>query len=377
MSGHESYPPPGSQPPPPPGWQQPPPQAPQAPPGWQQQPPAGWPPPYPAPPSGPWPPAASMLGAAHKPGAIPLRPLGLGDVYDGAFKIIRYNPKATAGVAVLVTVVSTVLTLLTVAALLALGATFTRSTAFSGSSGDSLTDTYGGTAQFLSTTVLPMLLQSLGTLVVSGTVAHVVLAAATGRRMTIGQAWAATQGRRWRLVGLTLLLGLLTVLLVGAYAASWLLVDGLAARVLYGLVGGPLFVGLMWWFWIRVYYLPVPALMLEDVGVLGAIRRGHGLTRRAFWRTFGIALLTIVVTGVAASMLAVPFLILGEVAAAFVDGSAGVLAVEATTGLSTIVASAFVTPFTAAVATLQYVDLRMRKEAFDVELLGMAGIVER
>ncbi len=37
------------------------------------------------------------LGAAHKPGAFPLRPLGLGDLYDGAFRIIRFNPKATVG----------------------------------------------------------------------------------------------------------------------------------------------------------------------------------------------------------------------------------------------------------------------------------------
>jgi hypothetical protein len=43
-----------------------------------------------------------MLGAAHKPGAMPLRPLGLGDIYDAAFRIIRFNPKATVGSAVLV-----------------------------------------------------------------------------------------------------------------------------------------------------------------------------------------------------------------------------------------------------------------------------------
>jgi hypothetical protein len=33
-----------------------------------------------------------MLGAAHKPGAMPLRPLTLGDMYDAAFRIIRFNP---------------------------------------------------------------------------------------------------------------------------------------------------------------------------------------------------------------------------------------------------------------------------------------------
>ncbi|WP_244929956.1 hypothetical protein [Nocardioides sp. W7] len=367
MSGYEGYPPPGSPPPspspPPPGWQQPPP-------GWQQ-PPAYQPFPGPAP---------GMLGAAHKPGAIPLRPLGLGDLYDGAFRIIRYNPKATAGVAVLVTAASTVLTLLTVAGLLALGAEFTQTADFSESDSLSVSDVFGGGAALFSTLVLPTLLQFLGTLLVSGMVVHVVMAAAVGRRLAIGEAWRATHGKRWRLIGLTLLLGLLTMLLVAAYVVLFavviVVIDDLLVGVVFGLVTVPLFVAGLCWFWVRVYYLPVPVLMLEDVGVLGAIRRGYGLTRRAFWRTFGIALLTLLLQLVAASLLSVPFAIAGEVLVSFVDGSAGVLGLEAMTGLGTIVASAFVTPFVAAVTALQYIDLRMRKEAFDVELLTRAGIIE-
>ena len=50
--------------------------------------------------------------AAHKPGAIPLRPLTLGNIYDGAFRIIRFNPKATVGAAALVTAVAMVLPIL-------------------------------------------------------------------------------------------------------------------------------------------------------------------------------------------------------------------------------------------------------------------------
>jgi hypothetical protein len=51
-----------------------------------------------------------------------------------------------------------------------------------------------------------------------------------------------------------------------------------------------------------------------------------------------------------------------------------VLLLVLTQALSSVVAAAFVTPFTTAVASLQYVDLRMRKEAFDVELMHRAGI---
>ena len=99
MSGNEGYPPPG--PAVPSGPVSPPPGAPL--PGW---PAAGWaapPPGWAPPPPGPVP---GMLGAAHKPGALPLRPLGIGDMYDAAFRIIRFNPKATVGSAVLVAAVA-------------------------------------------------------------------------------------------------------------------------------------------------------------------------------------------------------------------------------------------------------------------------------
>ena len=92
--------------PPPPGWQPPPPPAPSYTGSYaaSQPPPPGYPPPPPTP--GAWAPAPGMLGAAHKPGAMPLRPLGLGDMYDAAFRIIRFNPKATVGSAVLVAAVA-------------------------------------------------------------------------------------------------------------------------------------------------------------------------------------------------------------------------------------------------------------------------------
>ena len=66
------------------------------------------------------PPAAVYGPPVHKPGAVALRPLALGDFFDGAFKTIRGNPAAMVGLAALVTtvfmVLPTVLTLLLAAA---------------------------------------------------------------------------------------------------------------------------------------------------------------------------------------------------------------------------------------------------------------------
>ena len=41
-------------------------------------------------------------------------------------------------------------------------------------------------------------------------------------------------------------------------------------------------------------------------------------------------------------------------------------------GIGSVVQSAFVAPFTAVVTAVQYVDQRIRKEAFDVELIAAA-----
>lgn len=350
----------GSQWPPPPGGV---PTSEPAPPGWVAA--------AAAPPPG-WAPQPGMLGAAHKPGALPLRPLGLGDIYDAAFKIIRFNPKATVGSAVLVASAAMALPLLITAAL-----TWSVGLALDGSQNAMLAGALTSGVVGLGT-----VLRLLGTILVTGMLAHVTAAAAVGRRLSLGEAWAATRGKRWRLIGLTLLLSLLLVLIVAAYVGLLLVVvvltDGALIPILWGVLSFlGLFLPLVVWFYIRVAYLPVPALMLEDVGLFGAIGRGYRLTRRQFWRTFGIAALTAVVAGIGGGLLATPVTIGGQVAILAVGAQYVVLGSVLAQGLSSVVSTAFTAPFSAAVTSLQYLDQRMRKEAYDVELMQQAGIISR
>ena len=225
--------------------------------------------------------------------------------------------------------------------------------------------------------LLGAVLLQIGLIFVTGMIAHVTEAAAIGRRLSLGQAWACTRGKRWRLLGLTLTINLLWLLAVALYALLWVVVvaatDQTVVLVVFGLVSVPAFVAASFFFWIRVYYLPAPVLMLEDVGIAGAIGRGFRLTHRQFWRTFGIALLTLLLASMAGYMLAVPLGIAGQLAAVAAPQYAA-LSLVVTQAVSTVVSSAFVAPFTAAVASLQYLDQRMRKEAYDVELLTQAGI---
>ena len=380
MSGTESYPPPGASgteppdhgasQPPPPGWQPPPPTQPYPQPGYAPPP---YPPQHTAPYPGPYPPQPGMLGAAHKPGAIALRPLQLGDMYDAAFRIIRFNPKATVGSAVLVTAVAMLIPVVVTAVL-----TWSVNLSLDpGSDGFTGTEAAGLVGAFGSL-LLGTLLQSLGLILVTGMVAHVTMAAAVGKKLTLGEAWAATAGKRLKLVGLVLLLGVMLVLLIALFVLVWVAaattVDG---GGLFGffLVSIPAFVAALWWFWIRIYYLPVPALMLEDVGVFGAIERGHALTRNVFWRVFGIALLTAIITSIAGSMLGVPVtMVMDALLSGGLDSKYAALSLTLVNAVSSVVQAAFVAPFTAAVTSLQYVDQRIRKEAFDVELMTRAGI---
>lgn len=357
MSGNQSFPPPGAAGP-----------APGPPPGGAPgvQPPSG--------PPGPWgPPPGLFRGAAHKPGAVPLRPLGLGDIYDAAFKTIRYNPKATVGSAVLVTAVAMAIPVLLTSVL-----TFALDLSLDPEATDLSTGELYGLVGSFGSLLLGLFLQSIGLVLVTGMIAHVVAAAAVGQRLSLGEAWARTHGKRWRLIGLMLLLTLLTLLLITAYAVALVSVialgDGWSIAV-FAIVTLPLFLALMVWFWVRVYYLPVPALMLEPIGITGAIGRGYRLTRGAFWRTFGIALLTVLIAQVAGSMLAFPVSLLGQVGMlAGATSEYSVLILVLTQALASVISAAFVAPFTTAVASIQYLDQRIRKEAYDVELMSQAGI---
>lgn len=312
-----------------------------------------------------------MLGAAHKPGAMPLRPLGLGDMYDAAFRVIRFNPKATVGSSVLVAAVTMTIPIVVTAILTA---TVNVTLDETGSpDGDSVLG-YAGSFGSLG---VGLVLFVFGSLLVTGMVAHVVAAAAVGRRLSLGEAWAATRGKRWRLVGLAVLLWLGFLLALSVYVVAWVVVAMNAPTelvVVWGLVTVPAYVALMAWYWIRVYYLPVPVLMLEDVGILGAVTRAFALTRRQFWRTLGIALLTGLVVGVASNVLAFPISLIGQVGSIAVGGRYALLFLIVTQALAQVVSAAFATPFTSAVTSLQYLDQRMRKEAYDVELMRQAGL---
>jgi hypothetical protein len=354
---------------PPPGWV--PPDAGAPPPGAQAPPPGppgGRPGPYARPYGSAAPP---WVAPAHKPGVIALRPLSLGDFYDGAFKTIRRNPKAMVGLAALVTLGAMVVPVLITLTLAAGGnLSFSLDGAASGGALSAFDPTGVSLVRNLGT-----LFEAVATVVLNGMLVRVVAEAVLGRKTSIGQAWAAVRGRLLRLFGLTLLNVLVGSLLFGVPIAVGVIV-GLQAGVVTGFaVGGPLVVlGLVAFVWVQVrcFMLAPPALVLERTGVFASLRRATSLSRHQFWRLFGIWLLTALVVGLASEVIAIPLGLIGVSGAMVFPGTGGALALVFSSYLTQVIVGAITTPFTSAVVALQYVDQRIRKEGLDVQLIAAA-----
>jgi hypothetical protein len=197
-----------------------------------------------------------------------------------------------------------------------------------------------------------------------------------GQRTAIGEAWGAARGRLLRLLGLTLLNGVISMVPIALPVSLGVLMGMLVSPefgVFVGLVAGIPGLAVFLLVQVRLVYLAPAALMLERGRVLAALRRSWALSRDQFWRLFGIVLLTGLIVGLVSQVIGIPFGVAGALFAFVGPGGPWVaLLIVVSSYLSTIVAGAVATPFSAGVSTLLYVDQRIRKEAYDVELVAAA-----
>ncbi|HSP59526.1 MAG TPA: hypothetical protein VLO09_00550 [Ornithinimicrobium sp.] len=355
--------------------------------GGTGEPPTGMPPPgSPAPPPPPgaapsspppgapgWSPAAEgpdpwqrltpeELAHHHQPGVVPLRPLGLGEIFGGSLRTMRRNPRATVGMALLVLAV-----LLVPSLLLSLGV--------SGSAALAPTDRE---AVLLLVTLL---FSALASTTLTGLIVHTVGEAVLGDRAGLDEAWQAVRGRIPALLGALVLMTVLlllvgTVLVVAVVLAGWAAtVVGDLLAVLVAVVGGLGAVVLLVWAGCRLSLAPAP-VVLEQAGPWQGVRRAWTLTSgRQSWRVTGITVLAGLVTAAFAAAVQVPvsvFLLLvtdGFLGAA--GGGPSTLAIVLDHVVQLVV-NAFVVPFTAGVTALLYLDQRIRREGLDLVLARTA-----
>lgn len=111
------------------------------------------------------------------------------------------------------------------------------------------------------------------------------------------------------------------------------------------------------------YAVAVPVLLLEDLRGRAAMKRSRALVTGRWWPVVAVIFLGLLLAQIVSSVLTGIFTIpLGSAD----NEVASILGNAVGSTLSAVV----VTPFTAAVTTVVYFDLRVRKEGFDLELLA-------
>lgn len=297
----------------------------------------------------------AWAGGAPPPGIVPLRPLGLGELLDGAIKIVRRYPRPTLGLSAAIAVVVTLLNVLFVLLL-------DRGLVQNSDGSTSLSAVSATLGASLPGTVVGF----LANLVLTGALVAVVGKAVLGQPAPAAEVWAAVRPRLRSLLGLSLLTGFLVLLpiVVGggllAVLGGGLGGPGIAVGVPLALIG----MGLTVHLYVRLA-LAAPALVLEKAGVTTALRRSAVLVKGSWWRVFGVLLLASTIAAVLGAIIGLPVSIVAILMAGGRTASSWSLVAQ---HVGAGIVSVLVAPFSAGVRALLYVDRRMRAEGLDLAL---------
>jgi hypothetical protein len=324
-------------------------------------------------------PQGGWNAASPQPGGIPLRPLALGDILNGAFTSIRRNPKATLGFSAIVLSVSGVVsTLLSIAI---------RNAVSNRNGTLRLGTQQSSSAQLASLGHLGLVVLGAGLLsVVLGLAVEIVLTGmltavighgVLGRIVSIGEAWRVTAPRLPAVLGTTVLGGLMIAALWVPYIVVIVLLAVAHAAVLAAILGVLGFLAMLCVTFAAgvMFSLSPAAVVLERQGPWQGLKRSWQLVRSSFWRVLGILLLTLVIIFLASFVLNIPFLIIEGISGGSVFGTgaqtSSVVAIVVA-AIGGIVVGAITRPILAGVSVLLYLDMRMRREGLDLILQNAA-----
>ncbi len=303
---------------------------------------------------------------------VPLRPLTLGDIFGGALQTVRRNPKATVGIAAVVTFAFLLIPMLATV-LLGVAGGMPAYDVMAVEESDAMD---AGDIGLLVSSGVSAVFGLLASIVVTGLIVRVVEQALVGAKISAGEAWQLSKGRLLPLLGLTLLVLVVSVVVlatpIAVGIAAGILLDSTVVSVLLGILGGLLGITAMVFLFTRYLLLAAPSLVLEGHGVFASLRRAGQLSQGQFWRLFGIYLLANVTTSFVGQVIAIPFAIVGVILLFLLPESWALAGMLLASNVSSILIGALVGPFNAAVLALQYYDQRFRKEGLDIQLLDQS-----
>ncbi len=306
---------------------------------------------------------------------IPLRPLGVGEILDGAVSTLRAHWRTVLGITLAVSAVVQITQILLQRYVLPQQPQINPDA----SPSEQLEQLAESLRVSMVSAAPAMLLGLMATFVTTALLTFVVSRSVLGRPVTFSDVWSEARPRLLPLLGLTFLVPLIVVAVVAVGIAPGLLI-GSGAGALLVFLGGLGAVLVVLWLTVR-FSLAYSALMLERQGVLASLRRSAKLVQGSWWRIFGILILTALLTFVVAMIVSLPFTIVAYavdgdgIDAMFAGGNAQLgWTFLIISGIGAVIASAIMYPISAGVTVLLYVDQRIRREALDLELGRAAGV---
>jgi hypothetical protein len=225
----------------------------------------------------------------------------------------------------------------------------------------------------------------VGTALASSATAYAVSMVHLGRSTTIAESYGKVKPIFWRLLGLVCRVLALTfgplvlsyVLFLGVALSMAFLAKGSSAQVAFAavalvgvLLGSALMIGSVVWMVFAVcrYSLAVPACTLEHIPAKYSVVRSKFLTNGAKGGIFGIILLTGLMTFILTYVLQLPALLVNN---AVVMTAKTHLSMAATVWIyiADFLGGSVAGPITTIALALVYYDQRVRKEAFDLQLM--------
>jgi hypothetical protein len=312
-----------------------------------------------------------------KPGLVPLRPLAFGTLLGASFQVIRRNPRPTFGFSLLLNGLVTLLFVAVLGGVIAVA--FGRVNSATQQNEDEILA--GAVGAVVVAALVPLALSVLVGAILQGIIALEVSRATIGEKLTVRRLWRLAKGRIGALIGWSAITTTAVVLVVAVVSLVIGLIigfggqAGLAIGIVLGIVAA--LGAAVLWFWLATKLSLIPSiLMLERLTLRRAIARSWSLTDGYFWRTLGTQLLVNIIVQVAAQVVTVPVSLLLGVGTSLInpnsDDMAGIvilIVANLLTAVVSLVFSALATVASAAVNALIYIDLRMRKEGLDLELV--------
>jgi Membrane domain of glycerophosphoryl diester phosphodiesterase len=264
-----------------------------------------------------------------------MRPLNLGETLDASIKIVRARWKTLAMVMIVIALPLEIANVLIISSTTDVYQTGTMF-ATSATTKTTYSDSGAYAAGQVAIIALTFLSYLLGNVACYRAVADTYLGRETSARTSLSFAASRLGATLW-----------LTILLVIGLALAFI----------------ALFLPFVWL--VIAWSVALPVMLVEGRGGPGALGRSFKLVEGRWWATAGrfvvAYILVLVISGVVGAGL-------GALSGLLVsDTSTGALILERA---ASFLVSLVTTPFIAAVTTLVYFDLRVRKEGFDLALLA-------